>query len=132
MDRTALFRTQLAEGNYMITQGSITSKLTVLPGRTYSVDLRPDHSLTFATSNEQKRGSNEVTIRMTAHGAGAHQFEIRAYNLKVPELTRHLDLKGVATIEWHCRMQDHESPWVAVIVPDGMLNDKQELTGVEQ
>jgi hypothetical protein len=131
MDPAGFFRTSLAEGRYVVNYGLTTLKLTALPGRTYHIDLRPDHSLSFEASAEQ-RGSSDITISLTVRGSGTHQFEIRTNNLTMPEKSKKLDLGGAAKIEWHGQIQDRETPWVAVVVPDGVLNDKQELTGTAQ
>jgi hypothetical protein len=73
-----------------------------------------------------------VIVRVTAHGSGEHQFTIRTDNLNMPETSRNLDLRGSAAIEWHGHIKDRDSPWVAVIVPDGTLDDKQEISGFER
>jgi hypothetical protein len=129
LDAAGFFRVHLPEGSYVVTQGSLTTRLNVLPGQTYRLNLTHGNWLAVETSAEKTSGSNNVTIRITARGSGLHQFSLRTDNLRVADPTRQLQLQGAASFEWHGEIQDLASPWIAVLVPDGMLNNKQELTG---
>jgi hypothetical protein len=131
LDASGSFRTTLTPGSYTVTQGPLTSKLTVLPGGTYYLDLRPDRLLTFETSSEQDN-SGDTILHVVAKGSGSHQFAVRTDNLSVSDAAKTVDLGAASskTIEWHARVNDRLSPWVAVVVPDGDLAAKQEATGV--
>ncbi len=132
-DPSGSFRIPLPEGRYTIRQASTQTRLTVLPGETYRVDLRPDHLLTFDSSAAPTTASGDVVLRVTVHGAGDHQLAIRTDNLEIPEPMKKIDLRpsATATLEWRGRVKDRQSPWVAVVVPDGILSARQEITGSE-
>ena len=62
-----------------------------------------------------------VRVRLVARGAGAHTFTLRADNLDVDNPSRRVSLReGRETVvEWTGRVTRTDTPWVAVIIPDG-------------
>jgi hypothetical protein len=131
VDASGSFRAALAEGSYVVSQGASTSELAALPGGTYHMDLRRGHVLSFTVASEPL-ADGEMVIRVTAHGAGRHEFSIRTDNLSGPGTVRAVDLSGSGStaVEWREKVMDHDSPWVAVVVPDGVLDAHREITGV--
>lgn len=126
------FRAQIPQGKYIVGQSSAHTALTALPGGVYHLDLRSDRVLDFQLSTETT-AANEVKLRVHAVGAGAHTLEIRASNLDMQEI-------GSQKIELRV---GHDSdlirvghiltpgtPWVIVVIPDGQLNEHQEISGV--
>ena len=85
-------------------------------------DRKPALIPTFKVKTEHANGSDDVTIRAT----GAHRFALRPDNLEVSGPT----ILPAGTFEWHCKITESQSPWVAVIVPDGNLEERQEATAV--
>jgi hypothetical protein len=127
------FNIHLPEGHYKVLQGSAHAALTVLPGGYYDVDVRPDHVLDFKVTY-QDLGRNEVALRVSAEGAGRHTFAIRSDNLTLKEPgQQELDLASGNTRDavWHARIVSPNTPWVAVVVPDGTLSQRREITGSE-
>ncbi len=127
------FSLHLPEGRYEIQQGSAHTSLTVLPGTSNSVDLRPEHFLDFKVSF-QDIGQNEILVRVTAEGAGPHVFSIRSDNLAVREqATLKVDLTAgkVQQAAWHAHVLSANTPWVAVVIPDDVLAERRELTAAE-
>jgi hypothetical protein len=64
---------------------------------------------------------------------GTHTFTVRVNNLELMEPnTKPVDLSehSKSEITWHARVLDPTSPWVAIVLPDGQLNQHQELTGI--
>jgi hypothetical protein len=127
---TGEFRAAVSEGKYEVSAGSLKKHFTVLPGRAYELDLRPEHFLDYEVSSETAREGN-VTITVAARGEGIHSFALRVDNLSVPQTTRTVDLRaGTATkITWQGKLVSSDSPWVAVVVPDGRIHQKQEAFG---
>jgi hypothetical protein len=37
--------------------------------------------------------------------------------------------EGTVTLKWRGRITEQETPWVAVVVPDGDLSRRQEIMG---
>jgi hypothetical protein len=127
------FSLHLPEGRYDVRQGSAHTDLTVLPAGSYSIDLRPQHFLDFRVSYEDL-GINEVLVRVSAEGAGPHEFSIRSDNLTVREpATLKLDLTAGKAQQavWHAHVVSTDTPWVAIVIPDDVLADRREVTGAE-
>ncbi len=127
------FKIHLPEGHYDARQGPAHSSLTVLPGESYNLDLRGDHVVNFKVSF-QDLGHNQVILRVSAAGAGQHSFLMRSDNLVLNEPAKQeIDLTSGNAREtvWHARMVSAQTPWVAVVIPDGKLNERLEVTGAE-
>jgi hypothetical protein len=127
------FSLHLPEGRYDVRQGSAHTSLTVLPAGSYSVDLRPQHFLDFRVSYEDL-GKGEVLVRVSAEGAGPHEFSIRSDNLTVREpatLKADLTAGKAQQAVWHAHVVSSDTPWVAVVIPDDVLADRREVTGAE-
>ncbi|UWZ83701.1 glycoside hydrolase family 9 protein [Occallatibacter riparius] len=132
MDGT--FSLHLPEGHYDVRQGSAHTDLTVLPGTSNSIDLRPDRLLDFKVSFQEIPGQSEILIQVSAEGAGPHVFAIRSDNLAVQEQAAiKVDLTPgkVQQIVWHAHVLSTDTPWVAVVVPDDALANRREVTGAE-
>jgi len=127
------FSLQLPEGHYDVRQGSAHTSVTVLPGVLYNVDLRRDRVLDFKVTF-QDLGHEEIALRVSAEGAGRHTFTIRSDNLALKEQEKQeVDLALGKTREaiWHARVVSHETPWVAVVIPDDTLSERREVTAAE-
>jgi Glycosyl hydrolase family 9/Cellulase N-terminal ig-like domain len=130
--RDGEFNIHLPEGRYDVRQGSVHTSVTVLPGRSYDVDLRADRVFDFKVTS-QNLGSNELVLRVSAEGAGHHTFTIRTDNLTLKEpgqAEMNLTSAGAREIVWHAHVVSSTTPWVAVVIPDGTLAARREITGV--
>jgi hypothetical protein len=126
------FTIRLPEGHYDVRQGSVHTSVTILPSRSYDVDLRPDRVLDFKVTS-QNLGNNELVLRVSAEGAGYHTFTIRSDNLTLKEPGRqHINLMtaGPREVVWHAQVVSPKTPWVAVVIPDGTLSERREVTGL--
>jgi hypothetical protein len=131
--RDGEFNVHLPEGHYDVRQGSAHTSVTVLRGGFYEVDLRPDRVLDF-NATSQDLGHDEVVLRVSAEGAGHHTFTIRSDNLSVKEPGKqeiNLSSGSVREAVWHAHVISPNTPWVAVIIPDGILSERREVTGSE-
>jgi len=129
-DRT--FRTILPAGEYLIECGTALRLLTVVSGGNYNITLNPGRNIEFTASvkNKSTRGRT-LRIEVTAEGNGIHNLAIRAFNVAVTDSEKTVDLgegKKV-TIHWDIQIKEADIPWVVVIIPDGDLTLKKELTG---
>jgi hypothetical protein len=126
------FSIRLPEGRYVVQHGSDHTSFTVLPGTAYSLDLRANKVLDFKVSFDATE-HNEIVIRTLANGAGDHTFSIRSDNLVLSgATTQNVHLAGGTQKEivWHAHIVSTETPWVALVIPDGELNKRAEVTGV--
>jgi hypothetical protein len=72
-----------------------------------------------------------VRIEARLRGNGVHQLALRAHNLIVAEPQQRIDLGRGRTrrVTWSARIAANREPWVAVVVPDGVLGARQEVNG---
>ena len=83
------------------------------------------------TVSSQTLPDGRVTITVDASGNGEHRLTIRTQNLINVEKSRVVRLQpdSPQKLMWRCRMQSATAPWVAVLVPDGQLDQRQESFG---
>jgi hypothetical protein len=127
------FSTYLPEGQYNVRQGSAHTSITVLPGELYRVDLRRDHVLDFKVTF-QTLGEGGLLLQLSAEGAGRHTFTIRSDNLALNEPAKQeIDLGPgrVREVVWHAHVVSPATPWVAVLILDGTLSERREVTGTK-
>jgi hypothetical protein len=124
------FRTVLPEGRYTVQSGAGRETRAFVRGGLYDLDLRPGKALDAVVSYRQD-ARGEVTIRVRARGTGAHRFSLRTDNLVVEQREQSLTLQhGIeGTVEWRTRIASGDSPWVAVVIPDGDLTRREEVRG---
>ena len=128
------FRAQLAQGKYEVRQGSAHTSLTVLPGGMYHIELRPDRAFQFSVSVEAG-GQNQIKLHVHAEGAGVHSLEIRASNLDFqPPATNKIELRPGHDYDLvrESRAVNAATPWIVVVIPDGVLNQHQEISGMSK
>lgn len=127
---TARFQAALAEGEYEASHNGVRRTVSVLPGGTYSLDLRPSGQVDVKVAAQTGAGG-AVTLQVTVEGAGRHTLSVRTDNLSVTQPERQLDLKpgSPQTVTFQGKVVAADSPWVAVVVPDGNLALKKEATG---
>ena len=103
---------------------------TFLPGSFYHLECRPNLLLNYEVSKEIT-ASGDITIKLKVRGKGTHHFNIRTDNLSVSSPEKSVSLKAgeITNFEWFGRITMKETPWVAVIVPDGNLSAKKEVRG---
>jgi Glycosyl hydrolase family 9/Cellulase N-terminal ig-like domain len=126
------FRAVIPQGQYIVQAGTSRTSLVALPAGAYQLDLRQNKAVDF-TVESKSEDSMEILLQLSAEGAGAHTFTARVDNLDIigPN-TIQVDLGQHSTrqITWHARVIDATSPWVAVVLQDGSLNQHRELTGI--
>jgi hypothetical protein len=128
------FDLHLPEGHYDVRQGAAHTTITVLPGGLYHLDLRREHVRDFKVVS-QDLGHNQVVLRVSAEGAGSYTFAVRADSLILHEpALQKIDLTSgnVQPLIWHADVVSGETPWVAVLIPDGSLSDRREIRGTEK
>ena len=79
--------------------------------------------------SEKTASNGEVTIEVTVRGRGAHKFAVRSENVSFPQAERVVNLPSDGSIRWQGQMISRDMPWVAVVVPDGDLSQRQEALG---
>jgi hypothetical protein len=124
------FKVMLPQGYYTIRSAGVELDKTFLPASDYQLDLRPGEVLDFEiVQNTSDKG--EVSIELTAHGSGRHNFAIRSDNISFNLQEQEVNLKpGItATLKWRGRIFTKETPWIAVVVPDGDLSLRKEVMG---
>lgn len=126
------FRTRLPQGRYTARHGAARTTVAALSGGIYHVELRADRAFDFKVTAETT-AANEVTLHIHAEGAGAHTLEIRGSNLQLQEaVTRNIALRPGhdAELVSRGRIVAAGTPWVIVVIPDGVLSAHREVTGI--
>ena len=126
------FRAAVPQGQYTVESGAVRTSLTALSAGSYQLDLRREKAVDFSAGSKGLT-STEVLLQVAAQGMGDHAFTVRVSNLELTgPNTKSVSLgeHSKNEITWHARVIDPASPWVAVIFPDGQLNQHQELTGI--
>jgi hypothetical protein len=126
------FRAVIPQGEYTVEQGTVRTSLRALSAGSYQLDLRKSNAVDFTVSSKELP-SHEVQLQLSAEGTGAHTFTARVDNLELlgpSAKSADLGQHSHRDIIWHARVIDPASPWVAVLLPDGQLNQRRELTGV--
>ena len=124
------FRAAIPQGRYHATYDDAHTSFVALAAGSDSIDLRRNHAVTFAASSESA-GPESVILRASVDGAGRHTFSVRADNLELsgPEsIDIDLGNHGSRVVAWHARILDKSTPWVAVILQDGLLDGHAELS----
>jgi hypothetical protein len=129
-DADGTFRAFVPGGEYTLRAAERQTSVTLLPGGTHRVDLRPGRALGLALETETS-ASGEVTIRVTARGDGVHTFALRVENLDVDTDPKALTLRpdAAARLEWEGRMISTDAPWVAVVIPDTDVTQRRDALG---
>ena len=126
------FRTRLPQGRYTARHGAARTTVAALSGGIYHVELRADRAFDFKVTAETT-AANEVTLHIHAEGAGAHTLEIRGSNLQLQEaVTQNIALRPGhdAELVSRGRIVATGTPWVIVVIPDGVLSAHREVTGI--
>lgn len=126
------FRAVVPQGCYTVRQGAEHTSLAVLSAGSYRVDLSKGNAVE-TTARVQNQGPQDVMVQLEVEGNGPHRFTLRADNLQLSEQAEQetrLEQGHKHAIIWHVRIADVRTPWVGVIVQDGDLEKRIELTGV--
>jgi hypothetical protein len=129
---TGSFRAVVAEGHYRVQNGAVSTSLTALSAGLYEVDLRKKAAVELTVSSREV-DSKQIVLQLSAKGEGVHSFTVRVNNLELSERgSVQVDFGGRSTrqLNWHARVLDTSSPWVAVLFEEGSLRQHLELTGI--
>src|SRR4029077_17589577 len=124
------FRATLPQGRYTVRHGAAHTTVAALSGGIYHLELRGGRAFDFKVTVEKMSG-NEVTLRIHAEGAGAHTLEIKGSNLELKEAgTQKIELSAghYAELVSRGRIIATGTPWVIVVIPDGVLSAHREIT----
>jgi len=130
--KSGRFRAMLAQGDYRVRSGGAELTRALLPGGSYTLDLRPARALDVLLSSETSAAVGEVTLRATLRGQGVHRLALRTDNLSLGAgAQQEISLRpGVArTLTWSAKIIDKDASWFAVAVPDGDLSQRKEAMG---
>lgn len=83
------------------------------------------------TVSAETAEDGEVAIRLTVTGEGMRTFTMRTSNLDVDDSERTVTLEPGRTVNlrWTGTLENPDAPWVAVVIPDGDVDERQEVVG---
>jgi hypothetical protein len=124
------FQVGLVQGRYIVRHGERQREAVVLPGGRYGLDMREPVDLHVIPEPSADGG---VVIRAHAESRGRMtvRLAIRTSNLQVeaPRQEVRLEPRKPETVTWTARIINPKEPWVAVVVPNENLADRQEVVG---
>ena len=129
LDESGNFRAELSPGEYSIKFGYAQKSITLLSGNQYDLKLDTEKNCNFKISTTTEK--NTISINLTAKGEGTHKFKIKSSNLNIPESQKEitLDLATSKTFKWTGKIIDADTPWVAVVIPNGDNTWQKEAFG---
>ncbi len=133
LDTSGKFMAQLPTGDYEIQAGSSAWSMAVVSGGNYDLSLDARNPIALEVKQIGKgREGNRIDLQATVSGEGKHDIQLRFFNGQPGRERVRVELtkEKPETIQWEVMIDEPQSPWVAVIVPDNRLGWKQELTGV--
>ncbi|MFC0516963.1 glycoside hydrolase family 9 protein [Mucilaginibacter angelicae] len=127
---TGHFKTTMPEGKYIISSDGTEQTQTFLPAASYHLECRADKLLKYDVS-QNITSNGGITIKLKVQGNGSHSFNIRTDNLSLASASKQITLQtGTAqSFEWKGRITDKDTPWVAVVIPDGDMSHRKEIRG---
>lgn len=125
---TGQFVAQVPEGRYLVTHGERERNIIVLPGSKHSLDLTS--SLKWRAAGDTV-DTDRVVVDLFLEGDGVHKFKLQSWNLEVeqPEQTVQLKVGESQTLRWICHMKNRQQMWLGLVIPDGNLENRIEVTG---
>jgi hypothetical protein len=129
-DKAGHFKAMIPEGRYVVTSNGNSQTQTFLPGSNYNLDLRSGNFLSYEVSKAVS-STGELVIKVIIKGNGKHVFNIRTDNLSLASIQKEISLKTgiVQNFEWHGKITSEDTPWVAVVIPDGNIGERKEVRG---
>lgn len=124
------FKIAVPQGRYTVRSGPVEIKKDLLPASDYQLDLRPEKVLDFEIIRTTS-SKGDVKIELTASGKGKHSFAMRTENISLKNSNQEVNLKQgeTVTLKWTGKILVKETPWIAVVVPDGDLSSRKEVMG---
>jgi hypothetical protein len=126
-DASSNFRAIVPEGKYVVSADGFEQSMTLLPGASYKFDPTLDFFLESATSDD-----GQVMIKLIVGGKGKHNFSVRTENLSINDGAKDITLKANRKQKtvWTGKIENINSPWFAVVIPDNDLTRRKEINGV--
>ncbi len=122
--RTGYFEISLPAGEYDVNYANVSRKLTVINGKSYTLDGELYNlSASFTQNGEQ------VSIIVELTGNHNLSYEVKASNLKDVTYNNIIEVQngvGIATIT--ATIINPAEPFVSIVIPNGNLADKVEIT----
>jgi hypothetical protein len=115
-----------------VRQGAEHTSLAALSAGSYRVDLRKGKAVDL-TAQVRTADPRDVVVQLEAEGSGPHRFTLRADNLNLREPAEQevrLEQGRKEAVTWHARIANVRRPWVGVVVQDGDMEKRTEVTGV--
>jgi hypothetical protein len=124
------FAGNLAPGDYSVTYGGASRRMSVLGGGRYDLSLDAKRAIDFELSATRlEAGTVQVDARV--RGVGSHKLELRVFNGSAGAAESAVNLQGgrERTLTWKLKIASQDKPWAVVAIPDGDMSGRKELFG---
>lgn len=127
-DKNGDFRAELPQGQYLIKMDSVEHDLNIIPNGNYFIS----NNLSYNTIGYTD-AKGAIKIEVSANGSGEHSFEIRTNNIKLNQGSKKalLTSGNPQKLVWTGTIDSANSPWYAVVVPDGDISQRKEVQKIE-
>lgn len=125
------FRIPLPQGIYTVSRGGLHTRITLLPAAVYDLDFRSRAFFDFTLSHSTA-GDNRIQVEATVHGTGMHSLSIRSDGVRFEQPSRKVEVGegGSHTVRWTGVVESARAPWVVVVIPDGDVTHRKEITSL--
>ncbi len=122
--RPGRFKLQLPAGDYEVSAGTITKRLSLADGASTALDLDQSSAFT-ATARIVGADAQQTTIAFSVAGSGRHEIEVRTWNAQLSPFDLSIDLsQGKAERTLSVTVQDANQPWYVLVGPIGRPADR--------
>ena len=119
---SGLLNADLPAGEYTISYDGLTKRMALVAAKFYRLDAPlADYSV------ESSRDGGKVTVTVHTSGRGTANFAVKCENLDLGCTTKSVTLGESFTLTG--TLADPKKPFVAVLIPDGKLDEKLEVFG---
>ncbi len=122
------FEKSIPAGEYEISYSGFKKRVSMVGGERYRLMLDPKNTIEFELSSTPCR-EGKVTVQARVNGTGDHTVELRIFNGSTKNRKRNVRLVSgsIQTISWDVTIENSDTPWVVVAVPDGNIDGCKEL-----
>ena len=122
------FEKSMPAGEYEISYSGLRKRVSMVDGGRYRLKLDPKDTIEFELSSTPCR-EEKITVQARVNGTGDHTVELRIFNGSTESGKRNVKLLpgGMQTLSWDVTIENPDTPWVVVAVPDGNTDGSKEL-----
>ncbi len=130
LDTDGTFAISLSAGAYAIKAENALWNITVVSGGNYSINLDTSRTIRITLQSETNTDGT-VLLKATLEGQGSYTVALQTFNADIEQPMNRVTLTKDQPfpLQWRLKVKNHDSPWIAVLIPDNEPNWKVEAIG---